>query len=417
MPQSNAWVKTFRRAIKENIGSGWTVENDRGNMRLIYGTKTTGRKSINLPYLWEENQMIEALKFIEEGANTYLENNGKILLKTAFKYARNSSSEVKLDWEGAFVRYRKERSDIKENTWNKKHLPVLEGVMFYMNRANHRPQNARALYKKVINEYKHGQYNQLVGWPPDKATIRRHMRLAFNSFLDYCCNYEDFPSYWRPNYGNFKDNNEEKNIAKKKDIGYPLTDAQIGRLVDNFIDQPQAQRWKFAAQLCSVYGLRPEELNHLVLRNNKTELWCIYQKVNSNFKERQLLPLLVRDVDGEPFDWNYNLVQRLAAGEELPKIPLGNGGQNFGEYLRRKSIRKTWLSICAEAEAEGQKCKPYSFRHRYAYVAHTRPMEDGTMRAPKQIADAMGHDLQTHLESYARFMTKDLKKAFDLAEV
>ena len=47
----------------------------------------------------------------------------------------------------------------------------------------------------------------------------------------------------------------------------------------------------------------------------------------------------------------------------------------------------------------------------------TRPMEDGTMRAPKQIADAMGHDLQTHLESYARFMTKDLKKAFDLAEV
>ena len=76
MPQSNNWVKTLRRTIKESIGSGWTVENDRGNMRLIYGTKTTGRKSINLPYLWEENQMIEALKFIEEGANTYLENNG-----------------------------------------------------------------------------------------------------------------------------------------------------------------------------------------------------------------------------------------------------------------------------------------------------------------------------------------------------
>ena len=78
MPQSSTWVKTLRRAIKESIGSGWTVENDRGNMRLIYGTKTTGRKSINLPYLWEENQMIEALKFIEEGANTYLENNGTV---------------------------------------------------------------------------------------------------------------------------------------------------------------------------------------------------------------------------------------------------------------------------------------------------------------------------------------------------
>ena len=54
---------------------------------------------------------------------------------------------------------------------------------------------------------------------------------------------------------------------------------------------------------------------------------------------------------------------------------------------------------------------------RVSNYTHTRPMEDGTMRAPKQIADAMGHDLQTHLESYARFMTKDLKKAFDLAEV
>ena len=43
-------------------------------MRLIHGNKTEGRTSINLPYSWEHNQFIEALKFIEEGANTHLKS-------------------------------------------------------------------------------------------------------------------------------------------------------------------------------------------------------------------------------------------------------------------------------------------------------------------------------------------------------
>ena len=34
---------------------------------------------------------------------------------------------------------------------------------------------------------------------------------------------------------------------------------------------------------------------------------------------------------------------------------------------------------------------------------------------PKQIADSMGHDLETHMNSYARFMSKDLESAFDAA--
>ena len=40
-------------------------------------------------------------------------------------------------------------------------------------------------------------------------------------------------------------------------------------------------------------------------------------------------------------------------------------------------------------------------------------MANGLVRSPKQCADAMGHDLQTHLKSYARFPTRDLAAAFD----
>jgi hypothetical protein len=50
MANSDSWVKEFRKAIKSNIGSGWQVSNDRGNMRLLYGSKETGRTSINLPF-------------------------------------------------------------------------------------------------------------------------------------------------------------------------------------------------------------------------------------------------------------------------------------------------------------------------------------------------------------------------------
>ena len=116
MAQSNNWVKEFRRTIKTSIGSDWTVENDRGNMRLIVGNKTKGRTSVNLPYLWEEAQWPEAIQFIKHGADIYNESNGLFPVKTAFKTTQNSSSERKLDWEGALISYSKERSDIKEGT-------------------------------------------------------------------------------------------------------------------------------------------------------------------------------------------------------------------------------------------------------------------------------------------------------------
>jgi len=46
--QSNSWVRDFRKVIKTSVGTGWTVEDDKGNMRLIVGNKTDGRTSISL---------------------------------------------------------------------------------------------------------------------------------------------------------------------------------------------------------------------------------------------------------------------------------------------------------------------------------------------------------------------------------
>ncbi len=95
MADLNSWVKVFRRTLKASVGAGWTVENDRGNMRLIVGNKTEGRTSVNLPFPWDESKWPEAIQFIKVGADTYKQNNGLIPIRTALKFTNSASSERK----------------------------------------------------------------------------------------------------------------------------------------------------------------------------------------------------------------------------------------------------------------------------------------------------------------------------------
>ena len=104
-------------------------------------------------------------------------------------------------------------------------------------------------------------------------------------------------------------------------------------------------------------------------------------------------------------------MKRIHIKEELPPLnDAGGVGQAVGRFLRDN---KVWQELKQEALAEKQQLTPYSFRHRYAYVGHNRPKENGSYRAPKQIADAMGHSLDVHLISYSRFLTKELAANFD----
>ena len=116
-------------------------------------------------------------------------------------------------------------------------------------------------------------------------------------------------------------------------------------------------RWRFANQLSAVYGLRPEELRHLRIKDgaNGAELWSIYRKSmggNKGMKTepRRLPPALLRDMDGNVIDWN--LQARIQIGEELPPLNrLGEGGQALGTYLRRKAA---WEALRDEANHLGE---------------------------------------------------------------
>ena len=56
-------------------------------------------------------------------------------------------------------------------------------------------------------------------------------------------------------------------VLKPKRTGYPLSDAQILLILENLPQGEKRNRWRFAIQLCAVYGLRPEELRYLRIKD------------------------------------------------------------------------------------------------------------------------------------------------------
>ncbi|KZR68061.1 hypothetical protein PMIT1313_02581 [Prochlorococcus marinus str. MIT 1313] len=108
---------------------------------------------------------------------------------------------------------------------------------------------------------------------------------------------------------------------------------------------------------------------------------------------RKLHPLPVKDADGNYIDWN--LQSRLQIGEQLPPLSQrGKAGEALGTYLKRRTV---CIQIKEEAKHADKVLTPYSFRHRYAKASHAANLPVGN------IAEGMGHTIEVHLGSYARF--------------
>ena len=99
-------------------------------------------------------------------------------------------------------------------------------------------------------------------------------------------------------------------------------------------------------------------------------------------------------MDGEVQDWK--LEKRLKAGESLP--PLGKEGKGSEALRTRLRNKAVWQSLKKEAEHIGEVLVPYTFRHRYAKASHAAGFPVSNISA------AMGHTVEVHLESYARFV-------------
>ncbi len=81
-------------------------------------------------------------------------------------------------------------------------------------------------------------------------------------------------------------------------------------------------------------------------------------------------------------------------------------GDQMGKWLKQKA---GWISLKALMAKRGESLGCYSFRHSYSLRGHQLGIDAGS------VADAMGHTLRTHLESYDYAKTTTTKKIFKKA--
>ncbi|KZR64538.1 Phage integrase family protein [Prochlorococcus sp. MIT 1303] len=333
----------------------------------------SGVGSVMLPYDWSNQGSAHALPRIQQIFKRW--DGGRLTLAEAAQSADTSSSKQQLNFSELIESYRKFVPNAGDKTWKKMYLPVLLKCRDKFKGTP--PRDGESLCMSCLEQWEQG------------SRSRQISRQKLYGFLTWAVQRGHLKTIYLPP-------TSLPEVRKAKRVGYAISDAEILRLLEGMPDP----RWQFAVQLCSVYGLRPEELRWLRIKKGAkgSELWTIYQKSMGGRKgdktePRRLLPLLVRNLDGSSIDWK--LQARLEIGEELPPLQSdGDGAQALNNYLRRREV---WSSLKTEALNTGEQLTTYSFRHRYAKASHAAGLPVAN------IAEAMGHTIEVHLGSYARF--------------
>ena len=383
------WVKYFRNQVSKKTDNKFKVLNSRGKVRLQYRNNGNA-ESLMLPYEWKEDYLTDAVNRISQIYGNFINEKGNKSLTKAGNVVEASSSKHKVQKNELLDEFRKYVPNASDATWKKSYIPVLTKAFELLERSKGKPQDGEVLMIKSLEQWKQG------------TRMRSIQRRSLTKFLNWSVQRGKLPAAYSPPA-------IVPEIRKQKEIGYAFSDQQILAIIDN---EPDV-KWQFAYQLLAVYGLRPEELKYLRIIDgvNGKELHCTYRKSKGGLKgdrtkPRKLHPLFIKDIDGNRIDWK--LQERLEIGEQLPSLGAeGKGGEALRTHMKRKykTRKNIYLEIREEAKKIDQVAKPYSFRHRYAKESHA-------MGFPiSNIAEAMGHTVQVHMENYSRFIpdsTSDL---------
>jgi len=382
------WVQLFRDQISQSTAGQFKVLDCRGKMRLQYRPTGGRAQSLMLPFYFDKKETSKALRRIEEIFKNFVKAKGSKTLSKAARVTEASSSNHQINWEELINNYRQFVPNASDKTWNKSYIPVLTKAGLLMNRSKGKPQDGESLMLEALKQWEQG------------TRSRQIARRALKGFLDWAVLREKLIAAYAPPA-------QIPEIKNPIDIGYAIDDQEIIELLDlipkgrTAREQETYNSWKFAIQLCSVYGLRPEELRHLTIKRGieGKELWTIYEKSKGGKKgnktaPRKLHALFVRDLDDNPIDWN--LQKRFSIGEKIPPLGKnGKGGEALGTFLKRRKYWKQLKEVVNTTKKEI--LKPYSFRHRYAKQSHAAGFPIAN------IASAMGHSVEVHLQNYARF--------------
>ena len=422
MPAARDWEDTIRAVVSHALSQkgcrrGWTVLNHRGHARLniAAGAGRGRRRQVLLPIPWECDQIDhirDAVVQVYEEFQQGIEPDACVARMPRADGSRAAEGEfgsgrgtqtghpgrprhrgmaavlAPADWEELIAAFREHKlisGEIKPSTWHRVYRHHMNHVLGAV-AAVTPPQNAKQLLETLARI-----------WADKPGGRTRQIQIQSTAaLLRWAVADRRLGEDWEP----------PQDLAvfvgrsrAAKAITTPLEVEHILALVRAIPDA----RWRFAFQLMAAYGLRPEELQHLQIRQGR--LWCMYEKVASRGKTR---PRVLRPLPCDDWADGWRLEERFPT-QELPPMQPGLGGGYVGHYLMNRPL---WKGLRREYEAKGEKLVPYSCRHGYAHRAHVI-----CDLPPKVVAAAMGHSVQTHLAAYSRWCGDDVvDDAFAKAE-
>ena len=399
------WEKTFQREVK-NLGlNGFTVLSMRGNVQVKLRGKDRPTETLVLPFTWEEKSWGDAYtrirniyKFLVEGHN----------LKAAGEMAQGKAPKKGKDWSHLLDSFKDQKINfgnaIAEKTWKKDYLPVCEMAVTLMGQKNP-PTNPKDLIDICLKDWSAG------------SRAREIRARSLSQFLTHAVNREGIADLWLPP----SDLREHIGRAKKGQVvnqkGDPFSDDQqiLDFLKTLPIDSPfkkdadAATRWNNAFCLMAELGLRPTEVNKLIVKKDPTTkefYWfCTYEKKGGGgtTEPRRIEPLPLLDRDGKEVKWN--LIDRFRAN--LLPLPERVDGDACKVYLQRREGWKQLKEMMKEKE--GSNLVPYSFRHYYSLRGHIAGIDSGSM------ASSMGHSIEAHHRAYPYSSKASTTNAFKQA--
>ena len=406
----------FGPALKASIKAagvprGWSVNNHRGHVHLRVRKAINGKMSCwskNLPDLEWEVGCIGPVTEIVSALHNAVSGDPPISLDQAWADLFSIDEEEPqpgvptaiggINWKAIGAAYYRDRQQngkqVSDKTIQLERTYCDQAITVLLGK--NAPSSPYKLIDTVITTG---------GWT-DKPRARQQCVGAVNRLLTYGVAHEGLDADWiLPQHqkvmlaGNGKAK-EQREIAI-------LSDVQILELLDSV----PTDEWRNALLVMAVYGLRPEELTHLISKVNPTtrklQLWCSYRKAaggrttKTETKPRWLQAVPITGPDG---DVPANDLAAALNANLLPFPPLKERGQAVAQYLGRQKLWRKWA---AAFEEQGKWLRPYSFRNSYSVRSHLRGIPGAS------VAMAMGHSELTHSAYYVTATTETTTEVYE----
>jgi hypothetical protein len=326
------WVVGLRDAIKGSCGRGWTIQEKNGQVRLNV-RRDALQGSVVLPFPWERSATGDIQARIR---NIYaLVQEGRSLKEAALVAERGVTRSGGCAWQEALFGFEKEKrmEGLREKGWNDNYKPFLAYAVGLFESRNP-PATAMELGRLLMERWE------------DHPRSRQIAVNSLTSFLNYCI------EAYGVNAGTWTLTGRQKKVLKgppgKRRNKAVLTDGQMLALLDSLGNRAEAQLWRKRLMLAMLYGLRPEELNHLEQRlgpEGQRLVWCSYEKPSgtSRTKPRWLDPCPLRGTEWQNLDLDIGVVAQ----------------DSLGQFLSRQLL---WGKYKQECVAKGEWLRPYVFR-------------------------------------------------------